>query len=217
MGTHGHLVPSPGENAADGHPVVPDAPTGAAFDDELKELVALLEYRNGIMGEATTQASTIDEYFAGILNFNRYTHPVTTRLVAVCLNAATSSVMQFKFHFQRPRPNQVCPALLPPIDPPQHAAYPSGHATQSKLLACLMSAIVGPRSTTAHTAFGTGGSQSRNPYHDMAERIARNREVLGLHYRSDSMAGQRLAEEIFTRMQADADFAAELALAQAEW
>jgi hypothetical protein len=31
----------------------------------------------------------------------------------------------------------------------------------------------------------------------MAQRIARNREVLGLHYPSDSAAGKLLAEESF--------------------
>jgi hypothetical protein len=31
----------------------------------------------------------------------------------------------------------------------------------------------------------------------MAQRIARNREVLGLHYPSDSAAGKKLAEETF--------------------
>jgi hypothetical protein len=31
----------------------------------------------------------------------------------------------------------------------------------------------------------------------MAQRIARNREVLGLHFPSDSKAGQLLAEESF--------------------
>ena len=34
----------------------------------------------------------------------------------------------------RPRPSQLCPALLPPIDPPGHASYPSGHATETTLV-----------------------------------------------------------------------------------
>jgi len=32
----------------------------------------------------------------------------------------------------------------------------------------------------------------------MAQRIARNREVMGLHYRFDSKAGKLLAQESFT-------------------
>ena len=107
--------------------------------------------------------------------------------------------------------------MLPPIEPPQHAAYPSGHSTQAHLIAHVLTAIVGARANTDHTAFGSTDAITRNPYFDMAERIARNREVLGLHYRSDSMAGIGLAAEIFSRMEGDADFTAELALARAEW
>jgi hypothetical protein len=36
-----------------------------------------------------------------------------------------------------------------------------------------------------------------SPLQRMAQRIARNREVLGLHYPSDSAAGKLLAEESF--------------------
>ena len=41
------------------------------------------------------------------------------------------------------------------------------------------------------------GGQTRNALHDIATRIARNREVLGVHYPSDSEAGRQLAEQIF--------------------
>ena len=34
----------------------------------------------------------------------------------------------------------------------------------------------------------------------MADRIARNREVLGLHYPSDSVAGKTLADQTFALM-----------------
>src|SRR5258705_12112516 len=37
----------------------------------------------------------------------------------------------------------------------------------------------------------------RSPLQQMAQRIARNREVLGLHFPSDSKAGMLLAEETF--------------------
>jgi hypothetical protein len=35
----------------------------------------------------------------------------------------------------------------------------------------------------------------------MADRIARNREVLGLHYPSDSAAGKQLADETFNLLR----------------
>ncbi len=211
------LVPSPTDTADDGDLIVGPFPTGAALDAELEELVALMEYRPAVMSEALSQAVAIDGYYTGILPFNRFTHPATTRLFSVALDLATSAVMRFKFHYQRPRPNQLCPALMPPIANPQHAAYPSGHSTQAHLIAHIMTETVGARANTQHIKHGTTDPITRNPYFDMAERIARNREVLGLHYRSDSMAGMRLAAELFLRLKANADFNAELNIAQVEW
>ena len=40
-------------------------------------------------------------------------------------------------------------------------------------------------------------AQPNNPLERLAQRIARNREVLGLHYPSDSVAGRQLAEQTF--------------------
>ena len=44
----------------------------------------------------------------------------------------------------------------------------------------------------------TPAAPGQGPLRQMADRIARNREVLGLHYRSDSVAGKTLADRAFT-------------------
>jgi hypothetical protein len=51
----------------------------------------------------------------------------------------------------------------------------------------------------------------------MAQRIARNREVLGLHYPSDSQAGKDLAEFTFPLLMACDQVSGILAAAQDEW
>ena len=51
----------------------------------------------------------------------------------------------------------------------------------------------------------------------MADRIARNREVLGLHYPSDSVAGRALADETFALMIGLPKLANVVAVAQREW
>ena len=53
--------------------------------------------------------------------------------------------------------------------------------------------------------------------HAMAQRIARNREVLGLHYPSDSQAGKDLAEFTFPLLMACDQVSGILAAAQEEW
>ena len=62
-------------------------------------------------------------------------------------------------------------------------AYPSGHSTQAHLIAHVLTALV-PAKT--HEIF------------TVAHDIARNREIAGMHYSSDSQAGERLAIVIFS-------------------
>ena len=170
------------------------------------------------------QAPSFVDWFRGILSYDDASHPVTTRLVAICMDAATMLGMAHKWRHDRPRPSQVSPALLPPIDPPPHASFPSGHATQSMTLALLFTEILGDhvRNMHADEAPGEepdpdGADLERNPYEEMARRVARNREVMGLHYPSDSRAGQALARELFPALAAEADFQALLARAKEEW
>ena len=51
----------------------------------------------------------------------------------------------------------------------------------------------------------------------MAERIARNREVLAVHYPSDSAAGKDLAAQTFPLLDAGPMLRAVKAEAKAEW
>ena len=143
---------------------------------------------------------------------------------------------------------------MPPIEVPGHAAFPSGHATQSHLAALLLAKVMpgaakevldraklpkladeakphldpatGDPLLDAATlkpldlgaaAAATGLSPALGPLQRMAERIARNREVLGLHYPSDSEAGRELAELSF-RLLNKCDTVTQLFKgAQAEW
>ncbi|MEO0913414.1 MAG: hypothetical protein AAFY59_10560, partial [Pseudomonadota bacterium] len=110
----------------------------------------------------------------------------------------------FKRRYARPRPSQLHPALMPPIDPPKHAAFPSGHSTQAHLTAHILKHLM-PDMVRHHYGAWDAGSQSRpeierDPLFDMAERIARNREVMGLHYVSDSVAGEKLAKALYDTM-----------------
>jgi hypothetical protein len=99
--------------------------------------------------------------------------------------------MYYKGTFNRPRPSQLCPALAPPIAVPGHASFPSGHATQSMLMAlCLIDVL--PVVPTPNTA----GNVWEEDLKVLAHRIARNREIADLHYPSDSHTGRQLAASI---------------------
>ena len=81
--------------------------------------------------------------------------------------------------YRRARPSQLCPSLMPLIEVPGHASFPSGHAVEAYMLAGMLTKVM-PN--------GAAG-----PLNRIAERVARNREVLGLHYPSDTRAGVFIA------------------------
>ncbi len=80
---------------------------------------------------------------------------------------------------------------MPPVDIPGHASYPSGHATESYLLAGILAEVM-PAEASKRT---NANDPDSTPLRRLAERVARNREVLGLHYPSDSKAGKYLADQ----------------------
>ena len=71
--------------------------------------------------------------------------------------------------------------IEPWIELPAHPAYPSGHATQSMFIAEILSHL---------------DPLNRECYEKAADEIATNREIAGLHYRSDSLAGYKLGRTI---------------------
>ena len=114
------------------------------------------------------------------------------------LTAATDEVRWFvvseKWKYQRARPTQLDPGLEPVLAVPGHASYPSGHATESRALALVL-ARLDPACAGA--------------YLDLAEAIGDRREIAGLHFPSDSRAGEMLADQVI-RMVLDGPLSREL-------
>jgi len=104
----------------------------------------------------------------------------TEKLIYTVLRLAQHIGFHYKTVFDRARPNQVDPSLRPFIPNPPHPAYPSNHAFQMFSIAEVMTRIL------------PGSPQSAELYR-VAQRVGENREYAGLHYKSDTEAGQRLA------------------------
>jgi hypothetical protein len=100
-------------------------------------------------------------------------------------NESLYFIVLSKIRFHRPRPSQLLPELVLVIPNPGHAAYPSGHATQSMLMAEIV-ALIDPNI-----------AESARNY---AEAIAKRREIAGVHYPSDSAAGQYLARKLLVEL-----------------
>ena len=110
--------------------------------DEIRQLVTLIEYRPGVLSEALAQANGIDDYFRGVLSFSASSHPRTFGLMQIALRVGEFQCMHYKYKFDRIRPSRLCPWLMPPIEVPGHASYPSGHSTQSHLVALILSQVL---------------------------------------------------------------------------
>jgi hypothetical protein len=176
--------------------------TAARIDEELADLNLLAEYRFGVMSEALAQRTGIVKYYSGMLMFSRSSHPRTYDLAQIATTVGQFVVMHYKRNNKRPRPSQLSPRLMPPIAVPGHASFPSGHATEAYLMSGLLGKVVPGAvsnkfdyvASVASSVAETKEPTSASLLDRLAERLARNREVLGLHYRSDSDAGKFLAE-----------------------
>ena len=155
---------------------------------EITELVELIDYRAAVMDEALAQLTDIVHYWSGMLMFSQGSHPWTFRLAQVAVEVGAFVVFQYKMRDNRPRPSQLCPWLMPPVAVPPHASFPSGHSTQAHLLSGLLQEVL--------PAEVTGPDPNTSLLARMAERVARHREVLGLHYKSDTAAGKELATQL---------------------
>lgn len=94
-------------------------------------------------------------------------------------------VIKAKQDLMRIRPNGLAPDLNLVFDNPGHPAYPSGHATQGYMTALILSAL-----DPAHEA----------QYKALGHDIGLRREIAGVHYPSDSVAGRALAQGVFDKL-----------------
>ncbi|WP_146217116.1 phosphatase PAP2 family protein [Falsiroseomonas bella] len=179
-----------------------------AVDDEIDELIRLAEdERADAMGEIVTQSDEFISQFMGVLCARPASHPATFAALTSASMVAALAVQHFKMLEDRPRPSQVCAALRPAIEVPGHAAYPSGHATQAFLMAHVARAVLQ----------GSPWEKAQEAVDALAARIARNREIAGVHYRSDTEVGRELAEALRKALVAVPLARAQVKAAREEW
>jgi hypothetical protein len=166
--------------------------------------------RADALGEILSQAEEFISYFMNLMTTRPTSYPATLRILNIASLVALFVSMYYKGFYKRPRPSELCPALLPPIVVPGHASFPSGHATQARLMARSIGKVL--NGLPQHDAIVDDSKT-------LARRIARNREIAGLHYESDSRAGKALANGILPLLSDPANtwYQAALSAAKAEW
>jgi hypothetical protein len=180
---------------------------------ELDLLAALMaDDRDRYMPEIVGQADNAPLYWYQLLNLGAGEKPGTNALINFAQRAGEMLALHFKKRYSRVRPSTLFPGLLLPFGPPRHPAFPSGHSLTGHLTTYLLRAI-----TPIDTSLG-------QELDWLADRVAKNRERAGLHYPSDSVAGQKLAKEVAKQLPVVGDgsivsvtFKAIIMAAQNEW
>lgn len=120
----------------------------------------------------------------------------TWHLLLVATFDLRPGLFQLKQKFNRGRPIHILGAQIGQtvIPTPGHPAYPAGHAAQDQMALLLLRDGVGvkPGLITA--------------IQSAAERVTDNRVVAGIHFPSDSLAGQLLADQFVPMLLASGPF-----------
>ena len=110
----------------------------------------------------------------------------TLLLMEIINNDNMYFILERKRHFARPRPSELDETLETVIPNPPHAAYPSGHATQTYINALVLADF---------------DPDNADVYKQFAIDVAHRREIAGVHYPSDSVAGRKLAVDVLARLR----------------
>ena len=187
-----------------------------AIAAELQALEDLMhDDRARYLDEAAVQSDGIPLYFTHFMGISTASKPWTAQLMRCGLAIGNLVYMHYKAHYKRVRPSTLCAGLVPPWGPPRHPSFPSGHSFLGHFIALLLLEIgpvadrfgVFPRGTpnphlgskptlAQYNAVGYG-DDIRSPLLWLAWRLAKNRERIGVHYRSDSSASRALAGAVW--------------------
>ena len=126
--------------------------------------------------------------------------PVTADFMARVWSDASYYLWAAKFRFNRIRPYDLEPRLKN-LETPNFPAYPAGHSGNSYVAALVYAELL---------------PQHRQLFLRNAADMAYSREILGVHFASDSTSGRQLAEQLVERLRRDRAFQRDLEAARRE-
>lgn len=130
------------------------------------------------------------------LSIYPYRMPRTIELIDLTLTLASLPCSACASTLAVARPNQVNPSIFPAILTPAHGSLPSGHATEAFAVARVLYSLLRFKDGRLQPEPEDGAPAVGGPLERMlmalAARIADNRQVAGLHYPIDTLAGRLL-------------------------
>jgi acid phosphatase (class A) len=127
--------------------------------------------------------------------------PLTADVLSKVLHDAMVYVVEFKLKYARPRPYVLEPSLKV-AQPLPHGAFPSGHSFGSYVNAEFLARLA---------------PDQKDELLNAAHEFAWSRELLGVHYPSDSEAGRLLANDFVRSLFDNEQFVSDLQMVKEEW
>jgi len=133
--------------------------------------------------------------------FNPKDLPVTADLLGRVWRDASHYMWRLKFKYARIRPYTIDPSLKN-LESPNWAAFPSGHSFYAHMLAYIYSELA---------------PEFSDIFLKDARDIAHSREIIGVHYPSDSEASRVFARQFVDLLLNSEKFPQEFEKVKAEW
>lgn len=165
-------------------------PKIGVFGKQVDKVMQHAILREDRTAEILTQVVPPISYFASVLGLSEVRTRFTMELMSYAQRFAMLVLMRFKHAFACPRPFEYSPLVQPLLDTPPFSALPSGHATECYMFAGVV------RRLTDQEVDPTTPSRLDKQLQALAERIATNRVVAGLHFPIDNIAGRMLGETL---------------------
>ena len=175
-------------------------------ETELSDLINLKKQRtdsviNDIQNERNIYGFRFGAIYGNDIFFNYEIDPVRDFLLEYIPDLVTLT-FKFKNKFNRVRPSYLSKQIKPIIPIREHPAYPSAHSSKANFMAIVLSNF----SPCLAEVFKADG-----------RRIAKNREIAGVHYASDSKAGAILAKQYYDYIMKSDKTRKELMIAKSFW
>ncbi len=156
------------------------------FQEQLKFLRDYFDLRVDRLPEIHTQLGDMLSFYGAIGFLNAQRSKWSMLLLEAVDSVTTTLEMRVKHHFSCPRPIDFTTKVQPIIQTPSHSSYPSGHATEAFAMATVLAALMSQAEDAAQ------GFDELPMLFRVAERIAVNRTVAGVHFPVDSAHGALL-------------------------
>jgi hypothetical protein len=156
------------------------------FAQQVLRVESLAQLRQERMAEILGEMGPQYALWTAVADLSPQRTPRTLELIDCGLRLSSSVVQRFKHQFVCPRPIEYSPLVQPVIQTPGHRSFPSGHSTQAFFVARLLKLLAGARCSEV----------MEEQLQAQAARIAQNREVAGVHFPVDSMAGCLLGDTL---------------------